>query len=123
MTLPRLVIRICFDRLKEGLSSPKKRPMETLHQKKSDNDLSFFGPIHLPAQKSCDRNFIANHMIIGLSIVSILVIVFFSLSVAAKAKERAIENSVLAVAQEMTSAFQRVEDYTCDVETIYYATS
>jgi outer membrane lipoprotein-sorting protein len=59
-------------------------------------------------------------MIIGLSIVSVLVIVFFSLSVAAKAKERAVENKVLAVAQEMTSAFQRVEDYTCDVETIYY---
>jgi hypothetical protein len=48
-----------------------------LHQKKSDNGLVFFGPIHLRAQESCDRNFMAYRMIIGLSIVSVLVIVFF----------------------------------------------
>ena len=91
-----------------------------LHQKKSDNGLVFLGTIHLRGQESCDRYFMASRMIIGLSIVSILVIVFFSLSVAAKAEERAIEDKVFAVAQEMRSAFQKVEDYTCDVETIYY---
>jgi outer membrane lipoprotein-sorting protein len=53
-------------------------------------------------------------------IVCILIIAFFPLSITAKAKERAIENKVLSIAQEMASAFQRVQDYTCDVEVTYH---
>jgi outer membrane lipoprotein-sorting protein len=59
-------------------------------------------------------------LIIGAGMVSILIILLFSLSIPVKAKERGIENKLLAVAQDMASAFQRVEDYTCDVETIFY---
>jgi outer membrane lipoprotein-sorting protein len=56
----------------------------------------------------------------GLGIVSILIIISSSVSIAGKVKERPVENGVLSVVQEMVSAFRRVEDYTCDVETIYY---
>ncbi len=42
------------------------------------------------------------------------------MSIAAKAKDHSIENRVLAVAQEMASAFQRLEDYTCDVDVTYH---
>jgi outer membrane lipoprotein-sorting protein len=42
------------------------------------------------------------------------------MSIAAKAKDRSIENRILDVAQKMASAFQSLEDYTCDVETIFY---
>ncbi len=52
--------------------------------------------------------------------VSILIIVLFSVSISAKAKERAIENKVLSIAEEMASRFQRVEDYTCQVEVTYH---
>jgi outer membrane lipoprotein-sorting protein len=62
----------------------------------------------------------AGRLIIGPRIFSILIIVFFSLSVSAIAEEGSAENKLLGVAQEMASAFQRVEDYTCDVETIFY---
>lgn len=82
--------------------------------------ISFLRPTPLGAQQSCDRNFIASHLIVGSSIVSITVIIFLSLSVAAKAEDYPRENKVLVVAQEMASAFQRVEDYTCDVEVTYH---
>lgn len=85
--------------------------------------ISFFGPIHLHAQQRSDRNFIARNLMKGLGIVSILIITSFSGSIAGKAKERSIENGILSVVQEMVSAFQRVEDYSCDVETIYYQSS
>ena len=49
-----------------------------------------------------------------------LIIVLFPISLAAKAKDGSIENRVLAVAQKMASAFERVDDYACDVETIFY---
>ena len=84
------------------------------------HSISFSSSIHPHAKPCSDRNIIAGPLIIGSSIFSILVILVFSLSVVAKAKERSVENKLLAVAQEMASAFERVEDYTCDVETIFY---
>jgi outer membrane lipoprotein-sorting protein len=80
----------------------------------------FFAPIQLCARKGPSRNLIASSLIVGLGIVSILVIISSSVSIAGKVKERPVENGVLSVVQEMVSAFRRVEDYTCDVETIYY---
>jgi outer membrane lipoprotein-sorting protein len=49
-----------------------------------------------------------------------LMIVLLPMSIAAKTKDRSIENRILAVAQKMASAFQSLGDYTCDVETIFY---
>jgi outer membrane lipoprotein-sorting protein len=42
------------------------------------------------------------------------------MSIAAQPKDRSIEDRILLVAQKMASAFQGMEDYTCDVETIFY---
>lgn len=43
------------------------------------------------------------------------------MSIAGKAKGRAVvDNKFRKVAQGMVSAFDRVDDYTCDVETIFY---
>ena len=50
----------------------------------------------------------------------LLIIISSSVSRAGKVKESSVERGILSVVQEMVSAFQRVEDYTCDVETIYY---
>lgn len=55
-----------------------------------------------------------------ISVFYALIIVLLPMSIAAKTKDRSIENRVLAVAQEMASAFERVEDYTCDVEATYH---
>lgn len=38
----------------------------------------------------------------------------------AAAGEQTAENKVLHIAQKMTSAFQKMEDYTCEVEQIYH---
>ena len=47
---------------------------------------------------------------------------FVLLTVASPApsSERTDENKILAVAQEMESAFETLEDYTCEVEQIFY---
>lgn len=80
----------------------------------------FFALIQLCARKGPSRNLIASSLIMGLGIVSILIIISSSVSIAGKVKGSPIENGALSVVQEMVSAFRRVEDYTCDVETIYY---
>ena len=49
-----------------------------------------------------------------------LIIVLLPMSIAAKTRDRSIKNRVLAVAHRMASAFERVEDYACDVETIFH---
>jgi outer membrane lipoprotein-sorting protein len=41
-------------------------------------------------------------------------------STSATAEEQTAENKVLHIAQKMTSAFQKMEDYTCEVEQIYH---
>ena len=80
----------------------------------------FFASIQLCDREGPTRKRIASSLIMGLGIVSILTIVSSSVSRAGKVNESPIEGGILFVVQEMVSAFQRVEDYTCDVETIYY---
>ena len=55
-----------------------------------------------------------------VGVISTLIIVLLPISIAAKAKDRSIVNRVLAVAHEMASAFQNIEDYTCHVETVFH---
>ncbi len=55
----------------------------------------------------------------GFKIVLPLVI-FSSVSLSATAGEQAAKNVVLLITQKMASAFQKVEDYTCEVEQIYH---
>jgi len=55
-----------------------------------------------------------------ISVFFTLIIVLLTMSTGANAKDLLTENRVLAVVQKMASTFQRVEDYTCDVETLFY---
>lgn len=84
------------------------------------HSFSLFEFVRSYAKGSCNRIFVPSGPTKGFGIVCILIIAFLSWSITAKAKERATENRVLAVAQEMESAFQRVEDYTCDVQATYH---
>jgi outer membrane lipoprotein-sorting protein len=59
-------------------------------------------------------------MITGFCFFACLTITFFPFFVTSNAREHYGKNRVLWVAQKMASAFQRVNDYSCDVETIYY---
>jgi outer membrane lipoprotein-sorting protein len=55
-----------------------------------------------------------------ISVFFTLIIILLSISIAAKTKDRCIEDRVLAVKHEMALAFQSIEDYTCDVETVFH---
>lgn len=80
----------------------------------------FFAPNQVCDREGAPRKLVASSLIMGLGIISILIIISPSVSIAGKVNERPTERGVLPIVQEMVSAFQRVNDYTCDVETIYY---
>lgn len=78
-----------------------------------------FSSVHLDVRGLLSWIFVSSGMTSGFKIFLILII-FGSVSMRAVAGEKTTKNKVLHIAQKMTSAFQKVEDYTCEVDQIYY---
>jgi len=56
----------------------------------------------------------------GLRVFLILFLLLFTSTRATSAGPRHLENKVVSVVQQMSSAFQKLRDYTCDVEVTYF---
>jgi outer membrane lipoprotein-sorting protein len=61
-----------------------------------------------------------NRMVRAASILLIPVFILLSAAISAPLSDHSEENRVLAIVQKMESAFKSVEDYSCEVEQIFY---
>ena len=75
---------------------------------------------HLNPLPQGGRRFVKGYFQRLFSIFLIFTFILLPISIAASSSERPGENRVLAVVQKMESVFKIVEDYSCDVEQIFY---
>ena len=71
------------------------------------------------AYQFIDRMFVPGVKTEGFKLLLILMIVFF-VPMAVAAEEQPKGNKVLSITQKMAEAFQKVQDYSCEVEEIFY---
>ena len=71
------------------------------------------------AYQFIDGSFVPSGKTEGFKILLILMIVFCA-PMAVAAEEQPTENKVLRITQKMAAVFQKVQDYSCEVEEIFY---